>query len=240
MEPNLEGIRAYWRAATQAPNGFGGDGLVIAGSDDHQAAPRGWTGIIELLGDVVIACPANLADSLRAALSGSSNEQILDPSYVTDLLRPKETLGPAKLFYGGLSLKHPSLSRRVVGPVGADDPRVKEVMGDATEDERSESSVTRAIWGAYVALADDGTPASVCAWRDWPHQVAHMGSLTAASLRGQGYGLVAAQAAFNAAVEIGRIPQWRALRSNHASVALAQRLGLRLVGQQLSVHLTGE
>lgn len=234
---DLEHARALWRDLTDAPNGFTPNTIVVVGSDTHRASPSGWIGIVELAGDVVVACPVAAVERVRRILSDSDPDQILQPRDVDALLHPVETLGPALLFYGRPTMTARSIQGKVIGPIDATDPRVRAVIEDASPADCVEAGLEDVTSGAYVGVADDGTPASVCAWTEWPHGIAHMSALTASSYRGKGFGTATAVEALAAADAHGLLPQWRAAHWNHASIAVARRLGLGLLGHQYSLAL---
>jgi len=89
----------------------------------------------------------------------------------------------------------------------------------------------------YLVLDAGGWPAAICGWTRWPHDVAHIGVLTARSSRFSGYALAASNRAMSAATAGHLLVQWRAAASNDASIRLARALGLTEVGSQLSVRL---
>lgn len=235
--PDADRVRDLWRELTDAPGAFTPrDPLVIA-SDTHRASPPAWIGIVEVCGDVVVACRTATADRVRRQLAGSAAEHLIRPSIVDALLHPVDTLGPALLFYGRPTLTATKAAGSVIGPCEIDDPRVQSVIGDATTAELDETAIEETTSGVYVGLTADGIPAAACAWREWPHRVAHISALTAASYRGLGFGASTAAVALDAAVGVGLLPQWRAGHWNEASIALARRLGLELLGHQYSLLL---
>jgi len=79
---------------------------------------------------------------------------------------------------------------------------------------------------------------AVADYRDWPGQVAHMSVLTAPSARGRGLARVAASAAVAHAIELGKLPQWRARPESSRRVARA--LGFTELGSQVSIRLSAE
>ena len=235
LQSDLERVRLLWRDLTDAPDGFAQNGLTITGSDTHRASPPGWTGIVELQGDVVVACSANEVEWVRRALTDVRPDRLIEPGLVDELLHPTDTLGPALLFYGRISTQRLPVPRRVIGPIDIADPHVRAVLEAASQAERDETGFDETSSGAYLAFGDDGGPASVCGWTQWPHRIAHMSSLTATPYRRSGCGQAAAAKALEAACDRGLLPQWRAASWNAASIALARRLGLVLVGHQYSV-----
>ena len=69
----------------------------------------------------------------------------------------------------------------------------------------------------------------------WP---AHVGILVAPDQRGRGVGRALAAAATARALDLGRVPQWRAATDNPASRVIARAVGYVEVGRQLSVRPT--
>ena len=231
-QPDVEQVRALWRTLTGAPEGFAGTALVVVESNEHLATARGWVSIVRLGSRAVVASPAVHLDRVRGAFMHADASRLTEPAYVNRHLVAAQTLGPAALFYGVTSLT--AATTTVLGPVGVADPQVREVLADATEGERDESNAEQTTSGLFLAISVDGKPAAVCGWREWPHRVAHMSVLTAASQRGAGYGVAASARAVTAAQDQGLLPQWRAVEQNHGSIGLVRRLGLQLLGSQYS------
>ena len=148
---------------------------------------------------------------------------------------PRHTLGPARLYYGAAT--SPSPEPATLGPLPVDDPRVRSVLADATDEERGESAIDETTSGVFLAVAVDGAPAAAAAWTVWPQGVAHICVLTARAHRGTGTAFAAAHRALTEAVDVGLLPQWRVRKGNLASIALAERLGMHHVGDQYSIRL---
>ena len=229
---DVEQVRALWRTLTGAPQGFADTALVVVESNEHLATARGWVGIVQLGSQAVVVSPGVHLDDVRDAVLHADASRLTEPAYVSRHLGATQTLGPAALFYGATSLT--AATTTVIGPVGITDPQVREVLADATEQERNESNAEQTTSGLFLAITVDGRPAAVCGWSEWPHRVAHMSVLTAASQRGSGYGIAASARAVSAAQDQGLLPQWRAVEQNHGSISLARRLGLQLLGSQYS------
>ena len=131
-------------------------------------------------------------------------------------------------FYGRVTITATANADSVIGPFEIDDPRVQSVIGDATTAERDEAAIEETTSGVYVGLTPDGTPAAACSWRVWPHRVAHMSVLTAASHRGSGYGASTSLVALDAATGAGLLPTSR-------SAQLRTGPAVRVVGRQGSI-----
>ena len=235
---DFETVRSLWRTATSSPNGFARPGWIVVPADGHRAAPDGWVGVIDLRGSVVVATPDKFAARLTLMLERVSTvSELTDPAAATAIFGPfRQTLGPAVLLYGR-PIRPAHASSSVIGPLANDDPQVLDVISQAAPDEVDESALAETTSGVFVALDASGEPVAACGWRPWPHGVAHVSVLTAAEHRARGFGLAAAQAALNAAVTARLLPQWRAVATNSASIALATSLGMEPVGRQFSVLL---
>lgn len=234
-DADLHQIEALWRDLTNAHLGFLDRDLVYVPTDTHRAAPLGWVAIVRLGRQVVVAGPSDQLDRIDNNTRQSVPTQLVSAEHLEELVRPRHTLGPARLYYGASSGASPEAE--TVGPLAVEDAWVRSVLADATDDERGESAIEDTSSGVFTALTIDGAPAAVAAWRVWPHQVAHLGVLCARSHRRTGVGFAAAYAAISAAVAAGLLPQWRVREGNLPSIALAERLGLRHVGDQFSIRL---
>ena len=230
-------VRRLWRDLMLAPNGFVRPGVVVVAAPDHRAAPPGWVGIVDLAGSVVVAAPPELVATLRLRVSAvESVHSLTDGAAIHGVLRTvDEILGPAVLFYGnGMSVEQ---RHEVVGPLPLGDVRVQAVLDDAAPDEVDESGMVDTTSGVWLTLDDDGMPAALSGWREWPHAIAHVSVLAAATHRGRGFAVASSATALAAASAAGLLPQWRAAADERCVMALAERLGLHRVGRQLSVRL---
>ncbi len=234
---DVDQVKELWRDLTGAPSAFTSSVPLVVASDDHRASPPGWAGIIELCGCAVVACPTTAAERVAARLAGLTAQQLVQPTIVDTLLSPVDTLGPALLFYGRASISA-AKSGSVIGPLEIDDPRVQWVIEAATDTERDEAGMEDTTSGVYLGLTPDGNPAAVCAWREWPRRVAHMSVLTATAHRSFGHGVATARVALDEAARAGLLPQWRSAHWNGASISVARRLGLELLGHQYSIQLS--
>lgn len=234
-DPEMSQVQAMWRELTTARLGFFDNDLVYRSTDSHRAAPEGWVAIVRLEWQVVVAGPSDQLDRIDSNTRQSFPSQLLSVEHLAEFVCPRHTLGPARLYYG--ASKGASPSTATDGPLDVDDSRVRAVLADATDDERGESAIEDATSGVFLALTADGAPGAVAGWRVWPHEVAHISVLCARTHRGTGVGFAAAHRAVAAAVAAGLLPQWRVREDNHPSIALAERLGLRHLGDQLSIRL---
>lgn len=237
----FETVRSLWRTATLSQGGFANPGWIVVAADGHHAAPDGWVGVVDLRGSVVVAAPTRLVARLRSKLERTAIVgELTDPETARAIFGPfQQSLGPAVLLYGRPSRQTSSTST-VIGPLANDDARVVDVISQGSPEEVDESALADTTSGVFVTLDSTGQPVAACGWRPWPHGIAHISVLTAAGHRAHGHGRAAAQACLNAAVVAQLLPQWRALATNQASIALATSLGMDAVGRQFSVLIDEE
>jgi predicted GNAT family acetyltransferase len=85
---------------------------------------------------------------------------------------------------------------------------------------------------AFVVLRD-GQAVAICACARVSREAAEAGVETAPEFRGQGYAVLAAQAWAAAIAESGRIPFYSTTWENTASRAVAEKLALEEVGEDV-------
>jgi RimJ/RimL family protein N-acetyltransferase len=76
---------------------------------------------------------------------------------------------------------------------------------------------------------------SAAGYRNWPGEVAHLSVLTLAAARGRGLARMVTSAAVTHAIQLGKLPQWRAWSA--ASRRVARALGFRELGSQVSIRI---
>lgn len=231
MKESLKLVCDLWRDLTNAEAGFG-EPLIVVESLDHRSAPDGWVSVVRIDDATVVSAPPGQIERVRAVIESARPELLADHVGLASFVRPAETLGPARLFYDRVSQRPESAG--VIGPLSVDDEGVTEVLGDASDDERNEADLENTTSGIYVALDDHRMPAAICGWREWPHNIAHIGVLCASSKRGTGAARRAGNQALRSAGASGLLAQWRAAEENLSSIHLARSLGLSEIGSQLS------
>jgi RimJ/RimL family protein N-acetyltransferase len=228
---DLERVRVLWRDLCVAPDAFRRPGVAVVEVSGTRSGPPGAVSAVVLGDAAVVAGPGVAAHD--EALTALGLDGVIERARLEAVLGPfGRTLGPAALFYGRTEAR---ARHEVVGPLAPDAALVRSLLADATDEEIDESSAGDLPSGVYMALDDRGAAAAGCGWHEWPHAVAHIGVLAAASNRGRGYAASAAAVALTAASASGLIPQWRAALWNAPSIALAARLGLMRVGTQFGV-----
>lgn len=186
--------------------------------------------LVLLLGDhaYVDAPPAHL-DALAAAVGGLPPAALLDPGVWT----PRASgpvLGPADHFWADHST-----------PLAPDaeplDAAGRDALArDVSEHDWREAGFDRQVQASFGIMADGEVVAAsvVTPLWGWPLDV---GILVRPDARGRGHGRRVAEAALGAAVGLSGFACYRVDRSNAASRAIAQRLGLVPYGANLSVTL---
>ncbi len=143
-------------------------------------------------------------------------------------------LGQAALSFADTYVPGAHLETVVV----TDDPAaVADLEASCPPDDVTEVGLA-AMGRALVTLDELDRPTAGAGYQEWQGIVGHLGVLTPPAFRRQGFGQVAAAIATNDALDEGLVPQWRARTENHASRAMAARLGYVEVGSQTTVLLT--
>ncbi|MHC5905236.1 GNAT family N-acetyltransferase [Streptomyces sp. S6] len=210
----LTRVRRLWEELAGAGATFPPDGGTrVVVSPDSRLCPPAWTGLVRIGDAVLITVPDARAarralPSLRALPSGAD---ILGPATLAYL--PPGTTTPATTATPQESVRS---FLRSVGP--------RDAAESALADIDSPAFVVRE--GSRVLAA--------AGYERWPAETAHLCVLTAPEARGRGLAGEAASAAVRHALEAGLLPQWRA--GNDASRRVAEKLGFREVGEQVSVR----
>jgi GNAT superfamily N-acetyltransferase len=224
-----------WEHLAGAPGAFGGpEPITVVISPDSKMSPPSWVGIVVVGDRALVAVPTERqADRLRAVLIGLPVSAVTDPAVLTPVLPVVGTRGPATLAYLAPEEFRPH------GDGGADQlpnghAGVARLVAGVPAEDASESGMG-AVTSPVFAVRQRGRIVSVAGYRSWPCSVAHLSVLTHPRLRGRGLARIAASAAARHALEHGLLPQWRA--RPFASRRVAQALGFREMGQQLSLLL---
>ena len=210
----LEQARGLWEEL--AGSRFPDPGTVrVVENPGSRICPPGWAGVVRLAGAVLATAPTAVqAEMLR---------RTTDPGALPVL----DQLGPAHLAY---TADLP----QTAGPLEwAGAAELSELIGAVAPGEADESGVAGLQRAAVIRK--DGRVIAAAGWVPWPARTAHLCVLTAADARGRGLATRAAAAATADALAAGMLPQWRARIG--ASQRVAAKLGYRVLGGQLSLHL---
>jgi RimJ/RimL family protein N-acetyltransferase len=210
----VERARRLWEDL--AGSRFPDPGTVrVVENPDSRICPPGWAGIVRLAGAVLATAPtAAQAELLR---------RTTDPGALPVL----EQLGPAQLAYAA------ALPQQTDPAEWAGEAELSELIAAVTPDEAEESGLPGLRRAAVVR--EGGRIIAAAGWAPWPARTAHLCVLTAPHARGRGRATRAAAAATADALAAGMLPQWRARTG--ASQRIAAKLGYRVLGEQLSLHL---
>lgn len=210
------------------------DDLLEADGDRRLSVVRPETGsvsFVQLLGQGIVIGPdwavervSTVEDAVLASVSG--------------LLRlaadhHPQALGESVLAYFDDYCEWPGLTDAAV----TDDPQaVVDLEKSCPPDDVAEVGLAE-LDSQFALINELDEPVAGAGFDIWGGILAHLGVLTAPSLRGLGHGTLIAALASNAAMDEGLIPQWRSRVDNHPSRRLAKRLGFTEVGTQTTVLL---
>ncbi|WP_354644237.1 GNAT family N-acetyltransferase [Kitasatospora camelliae] len=239
MSDDLLALRAHglWQELASASVAFppaGGTSVVV--SPNSGMCPPGWVGAVSIGGSAIVTAPGEPeAAAVRTALAGRSAREATDPGFLRSVLPVERVLGPAALAYLAPDALRPPPGAPVVERLPADHPGRRELEGEAGEEDAAESGIAAITSPAFVAR-EHGRVVAACGYRSWPARTAQFCVLTAPDRRGRGLAAATGAAAAAHALAAGLLPQWRARVP--ASRRVAQVLGFRELGVQLSVRLT--
>jgi hypothetical protein len=169
-----------------------------------------------------------------AALAELPIEQTPDLALMVSHFGPVEaTLGPASLMYADDRSLHPP-AQLDVDHVQKRDQRVAELVESVSAEDREEADVLDVISPMFVAVLDDEI-VSVCGYRVWAGELAHLSVLARPTVRDRGFAKSVGHAAAAHALANGLVPQWRARPK--ASQAVGRALGFQALGAQLSLRI---
>lgn len=229
--------RKLWECLAGAAAGFSSVVSVVV-SPGSYLCPPGWAGIVVLGAAALATAPDHeTARFVEQALSGLPAAALTGTEVLRHRLPVAEILGPAALAYLNSARFRPQPGNAVTTPLGLDHPGFRQFLLAADTDDVEESGIKEITTPAF-AVREHGQVVAAAGYRDWPCGTAHLSVLTASAARGRGLARAAASAAVAHAIEEGRLPQWRA--RPEASRRVAQALGFRELGFQVSIRLAAE
>ena len=92
---------------------------------------------------------------------------------------------------------------------------------------------------AFGAFDVDGSLVAMARFEIWHGKIAHMSLVTDRDRRARGHGAAAVALAARHALNSGLLPQYRTLKSNSASIRLAEKLGFEEYGFTVYVRVAG-
>jgi GNAT acetyltransferase len=226
--------RALWEGLADVPAEFGSV-LRVAVSPTSRLCPPRWVGIVVIADAVLATAPtADTAHTVQQALGTLPAASLTDPVTLSARLQVGEMLGPACLAY-----LHPAEFCPHYGPVAVEqvlphDEGLRQLIAACDVADVEESGIEEITSPAFV-IREHGTIISAAGYRDWPSETAHLSVLTIAAARGRGRARTVASAAVTRAIQLGKLPQWRARPEGSRRVARA--LGFRELGSQVSIRV---
>lgn len=226
--------RALWESLAGATAEFG-PALRVAVSPDSRLCPPRWAGIVVIADEVIAtAATADTAHTVQQALGTLPVAQLTDPGMLSARLHLVEMLGPACLAY-----LDPAEFRPHHGPVAVEqllprDEDLRQLVAASDAKDVKESGIEQITSPAF-AIRENGTIISAAGYEDWQGEAAHLSVLTIAAARGRGLARAVASAAVTHAIQLGKLPQWRARLE--ASRRVARALGFRELGSQVSIRV---
>ncbi|MET8148854.1 GNAT family N-acetyltransferase [Actinoplanes sp. NPDC049668] len=231
----LEHARRLWATLAAAPVTVSTSAVEVAVSPRSSLCPPGWVGIVVVGNAAIATAPdGNAAELVRQALNSLPAAARTDPAGVCARLPIIETLGPATLAYCDTAGFRPGESGAVqTSP--ADHADLAALLARVPAEDAAEAGLDEITSPAFVVRSGPEIIAAA-GYQAWPRDTAHLSVLTAPVARGRGLARVVAAAAVADALRAGLLPQWRARPA--ASRRVAEALGFRELGSQLSVRLT--
>ncbi|MGW1246800.1 GNAT family N-acetyltransferase [Streptomyces sp. NPDC002535] len=222
--------------ATEASGPTGPTGPTVVVSPTSALCPPSWAGIVVLGGAAIATAPTESAALvLRRALASVPVASLTRPENVEAVLPVADVLGPATLAYlSSAEFRPASHPQGAAEPLASTHPDVQGLLRSAEPEDLAESGMEEITSPAFVVR--EGTDVVAAAgYRAWPAETAHVCVLTHPQWRGRRLARHTSSAAVAHALAAGLLPQWRARPP--ASRRVAQSLGFRELGSQLSIRL---
>ncbi len=204
----------------------------VALSPESRLCPPGWVGIVVIAGAAIATAPdARTVQTVQRSIGDVPPVLLTDRELLQTRCEIIEVLGPAALAYLDPAEFHPLHSSAVIHP---QDEEMRQYLAAAVAEDVAESGLTEITSPAF-GIRQRGRIVAAAGYRRWPGRVAQLSVLTAPGARNRGLGRLVASAAVESALRDGLLPQWRA--RPEASRRVAQAVGFRELGSQISIHL---
>lgn len=226
-----EVVREVWRRQLRYALAFRLDGLTIK---FRQAVEDGdnWIRAVRLGDQTTLSVfgGCNYFDEVDP-----EENDLLDPDVMRRFTgNPEDQLGPAQLFY--FFTDSDGWSDIAVDMMSKDAPAIEALIRSCSFEDANEASMADSDSQLSV-IVSDGKVLAASGWTVWEPGIAHMRVLTHPDERRKGLGAQVASHATQRALGNQLVPQWRAARSNEASIAMAHALGYEPFGTQLSFRM---
>jgi RimJ/RimL family protein N-acetyltransferase len=134
-------------------------------------------------------------------------------------------IGPAFIGYATAATFKPRSAPHVRELRETDAAAVLELQGRCTEEEWEHGGSEFRVVPTFGAFTDAGKLSPLAGYEKWGDEIAHIAIVSAADCRKGGFATAAVAAAAGHALSAGLLPQYRTLRSNQASIRVAEKLG---------------
>ncbi len=208
------------------------DHALLAPGEPAERDADGVLSVVRLFEATALVGPGWARDAVR----GWPSDRLMDPSAVLDMVRRRASgriRRTAVLAYADRPVVVAGLDEALI----SDDPDLFAAVEDDSPPDDVAQFAVAGLGHRFVLVDHDGRARAAAGYQIWAGLLAELKVLTRLSDRRRGYGRLIAAAATNDAVDSGLVAQWRADRTDHASRALAARLGYRTVGGQTTVEL---
>jgi RimJ/RimL family protein N-acetyltransferase len=234
-DPLLARAQSLWASLAVAPVAFTRNGTSVVASPDSQLCPASWAGIVAVGGSAIVTVPSEaMVEPVVRAVQHASPDALTDPDALRAMLPVKEVLGPANLAYVSPDAFLPAASGTVTERLNPGHPDLLALLASVSREDAEESGIGELTAPVFVAR-ESAKVVAAAGYERWPGETAHLCVLTDTAARGRGLAQRVASAAVDRALADGLLPQWRARPP--ASRRVAQALGFRELGTQLSVYL---
>jgi hypothetical protein len=170
---------------------------------------------------------------VRALLTDSPRE--ID-AFLTRLApRGGEIAGAARLAYGDRGTLRLDESAGAA-QIADDDPRLVALETGADDFEWFDASMDEPC-DLRVGVVEGDELLAIAMLQAWDASIAQVGVFTRADARGRGLAARGASAVIRHDLAAGLVPQWRSRATNHASTAVADRMGFIPLGAQYWVRV---
>lgn len=211
----------------------------------HTAELLGDTGIWILVagGAPLVSLPAAVWPSLVDVAQAWTMNIVEDPAKLQnelerhDITRVQKIIGPALIGYCAAALPPLVGTNRTRQLRAVDQHLVTSLQAACSSEEWEHGGSDDANECRFGAFDEQGHLVALAGYEIWNADIAHIAIISHPQRRGQGFALRAVHHAATHALEAGLLPQYRTLKANTTSIAIAQHLGFTEYGFSMYVRL---
>jgi GNAT superfamily N-acetyltransferase len=188
----------------------------------------------------VVSAPTGWVSHLTRQLHDSSPSELLDGSFLEDLLGNdfEHLIGPA--FQGCLDpLQFRHVENGNVRRLAPADASVHQFRADCNLEDWADSGLAKAT-GPLMGYFQDATLTALGGYRPWNAMAGDPCLLTHPDFRGRGYGTAVASAVVKQALDQGKLLLYQTLEANRGAVRIAFALGYEQYARHVAVRLKRE